>query len=210
MKKWVLLIMTVSLLFASECKEVKEVLKQDFESTKIGDIPEGWMMGATGQKSLGIWEVVEGKSVYMRYPRGSSGEQFNLLYTKDVYFLNGAIEAKIKADKGRENQGGAIIWRMRDRKNYYMAMIDPLNKEFMIKVLKNGESKKIYSKKIDLKDGWQRLRVVFCFDLIEVFLNGKKIADIKDSTITHSGGAGILTKADAKTFFDEIEIKVFK
>lgn len=209
MKRIVFLMLLTSFIFA-QCNHIKIKLFQDFESTKIGDIPQGWMMGSTNQKSLGIWEVVEGKNVYMRYPRGSRGEQYNLLYTKDVYFLNGICEAKIKASEGRENRGGGIVWRLRDRKNYYMAIIDPLKNEFSIKAVIDGKTKEILKKNIDFDEDWQTLKVIFCKNSIKVFLNKKLIADIKDDSITHRGGAGILTKADAKTFFDDVKIEVFE
>ena len=209
MKNLIFLILSVSFLFA-KCDKVVASLYQDFESTKIGDIPFGWMMSSTGQKSLGIWEVVEGKSVYMKYPRGSFGEQFNILYTKDLYFKNGVVQTKIRAYKGRENRGGGVVWRLKDRKDYYFVLIDFLKKTLFVSFVKNGKIKNIVEKDIKLKKGWNILKVKFCDENIDIFLNNKNVVNIKDKSIIHSGGAGIITKADAKTFFDEIKIEVLK
>ena len=209
MKKFFILFIFAVTLFAG-CNKVKEVKIEKFDSTDIGAIPFGWMMGSTGQKSLGIWEVVDGKMVHMRYPRGSRGEQYNLLYTKDLYFLNGTVEAKIKPDVGREDKVGGVVWRLRDRKNYYMANIDFLSKKLNILKVVKSKIEKIYEKDIDIKNGWNRLRVKFCDKLIEVYINDKLVAKIEDNSINTPGGAGIVTKGNSKTFFDDIKIEVFK
>ena len=44
-------------------------------------------------------------------------------------------------------------------------------------------------------------------DLIEVFLNGKKLFEVENDTFTEAGKVGLWTKADAVTLFDDLRVK---
>jgi hypothetical protein len=44
--------------------------------------------------------------------------------------------------------------------------------------------------------------------LFTVYLNGKELFKVKDSTFTGAGNVGLWTKADAQSYFDDYEIKV--
>jgi hypothetical protein len=55
---------------------------------------------------------------------------FNLCWTKDIAFEDGEIEVKVRADTGKEDQGGGLIWRARDANNYYVARYNPLENNF--------------------------------------------------------------------------------
>jgi hypothetical protein len=44
-------------------------------------------------------------------------------------------------------------------------------------------------------------------DHIECFLDGKKLLDVRDSSITGAGKVGLWTKADAQTSFDQFRVR---
>jgi len=198
-----------AILLQGACLKIKKEIEQNFNSTKAKEIPSGWIMSSTGRKSLGIWEVTKDKSVLLKYPRGSQKNQFNLLYTKELYFKNGYIEAKIDSVDGHEKNGG-IVFRLRDRKNYYMVLLDFIKKELSFFVVKNGKVKKIFHKKVDLKNGWNILKASFCDKDIKIYLNEKESFFIKNDQISHKGGAGIVTMGDSKSAFDDIKIAVYE
>lgn len=53
---------------------------------------------------------------------------------------------------------------------------------------------------------WHTLSTKMAGDHIECFLDGKKILDVKDSSITEAGKVGLWTKADAQTRFDQFKV----
>ena len=50
------------------------------------------------------------------------------------------------------------------------------------------------------------LRVLFRNSLFTVFLNGERLFETEDQTFKQPGKAGLWTKADSLTYFDEFTI----
>jgi hypothetical protein len=59
-----------------------------------------------------------------------------------------------------------------------------------------------------LGHGWNTLELTVEDDLFTVYLNGKELYKVKDSTFTGKGKVGFWTKADAVSYFDDFEILV--
>ena len=56
------------------------------------------------------------------------------------------------------------------------------------------------------KGRWNVLRVLFRDSLFTVFLNGERLFETEDQTFKQAGKAGLWTKADSLTYFDEFTI----
>ncbi|OHE83022.1 MAG: hypothetical protein A3G75_07755 [Verrucomicrobia bacterium RIFCSPLOWO2_12_FULL_64_8] len=54
------------------------------------------------------------------------------------------------------------------------------------------------------KNRWHTLRAEFSGDKIDVFINGRKVASAADTAITVAGAAGVCTKFDAATLYDNL------
>ncbi|NOZ88000.1 MAG: DUF1080 domain-containing protein [Deltaproteobacteria bacterium] len=183
----------------------------DFEKVQIGKLPSGWKVEATNPKGpLATWKVMRDKTA----PRGSHvlsltstnhnfGGTFNLCWTNDVSFLNGEIEVRLKANKGKEDQGGGIIWRVKDKNNYYVARFNPLESNFRIYYVHDGARKTLASARISLPAGkWITMKITQHGNRFQGFLNGKKLLQETDDLFKKPGGVGLWTKADARTSFD--------
>ena len=59
------------------------------------------------------------------------------------------------------------------------------------------------------RDIWSSLRVVAIGSLFEVYLNGEKLYEVEDDALTERGHAGLWTKADSVTAFDNLLIGVY-
>ncbi len=199
--------------------EAQEQLFWDFEDIPVGQIPEGWKVEVTNPKGeLSKWEVIIDKTapsgekvLGMVDPGDSRGSTFNLCWTDKVSFKDGEIEVKFKAVKGREDQGGGIMWRVQDRNNYYVARFNPLEDNFRIYYVKNSHRRMIKSAHVSLPAGkWHTMKIVQKGNHFECYLNGKKYLSGKDNHFKNAGGVGLWTKADAVTYFDDFKIKVEK
>ena len=184
----------------------------NFETVATGGIPEGWKIEATNRRGpLATWQVTEDDSA----PSGNkvlsltktnhiSGSTFNLCWTPGYAFLDGEISVMVKANQGEEDQGGGVIWRARDKSNYYIARYNPLENNFRIYYVKDGDRRMLASARVTIPaHQWFELKVIVSGDLIKGYLNGKKYLEVKDNTFRDAGGVGLWVKADGKTSFDD-------
>ena len=182
----------------------------DFEMTKAGEIPKGWHCSQRyGQE----WSVELKKDaskhsthVLSLLKTDAYGSNFNTCY-KDAAFLNGTISLKFKADAGRGDQGGGIMWRVKDADNYYVVRFNPLEDNLRLYSVKDGNRRMLKGTDVHLDAAkWHTLKVVQQGADYVIALDGKKLLQGSDMTFPHAGGVGVWSKADALTSFDDLEI----
>jgi len=188
----------------------------DFESVSAGKLPAGWKIEATNQQGpLANWQVIEDntapsghKVLALTKTNHSFGGTYNLCWTKGINFLNGEIKVMFKANTGIEDQGGGVIWRVKDKNNYYISRYNPLENNFRIYYVKDGARRMLASARINLPAGnWYELKIIQDGKKITGFLNGKKLLEVEDNTFSNVGGTGLWVKADGVTSFDDFEVK---
>jgi len=192
-------------------------IRLTFDAVHPGALPAGWKVEATNRRgNLAAWKVVadptapSSPNVLRAAPRSDNfGGTYNLCWRKDVRFLDGEIEVKLRANTGHEDQGGGPIWRVQDRNNYYVARYNPLERNFRVYIVKDGARRMLDSApRIKIATGqWLTIRIVHKGDHIEGWLDGKQLLDVHDGTFTKPGGVGLWTKADAATSFDDFTVR---
>jgi hypothetical protein len=205
----------VLLGFASQAPQAQEQ-RFNFDQTVAGGIPTGWTIAATHPEGpLAEWQVKADPAATSSPQvlaiiriRNNSGDVFNLCWTREVVFQDGAIEANVRADRGKEDQGGGLIWRAQDADNYYVARYNPLENNLRLYFVKAGQRTQLASADVSgVKSGeWFRLKIVHQGDRITVYLNGKKYLEATDRTFLKAGGVGLWSKADAASSFDDMVI----
>ncbi|MGE0337264.1 MAG: DUF1259 domain-containing protein [Gammaproteobacteria bacterium] len=184
----------------------------DFDDVEIGAIPDGWRIEGTNQRgALAEWSVQarsdapsSPNALVLSDPKDNTGSTFNLSWTDTVELSDGVIEVSVKADSGREDQGGGPIWRVQDKDNYYIARWNPLEDNFRLYTVKQGSRKMIESAKVEVDPkAWHQIRVEHHGDEIRCFFDGRALFTARDSTFSEPGGVGVWTKADAATSFDD-------
>lgn len=193
-----------------------EGLTVHFDDMTQGQLPTGWTIDATDPGgTLAEWSVVTDSNapskpnvLTLKTVHDTSGSVFNLCWTRDIAFEDGEIEVKVRANTGKEDQGGGVIWRARDANNYYIARYNPLEDNFRLYSVKNGRRKQLASASgIGVQSGeWFKLKIVQQGDRIEASLNGRKYLETTDRTFTKAGGIGFWSKADAASSFDDLVV----
>lgn len=118
------------------------------------------------------------------------------------------VSARFKPISGRSDQAAGILFRIRDRNNYYIVRANALENNVNLYKFVNGWRSLIKESYAKVSAGkWQELRVEAAGDRIQAFLDGKQTLDIRDSTFG-SGKVGLWTKADSLTCFDDVEIQM--
>jgi len=210
------ILLVVFSVITSGCTETRSQTSWNFDGTTDGNLPDGWKVEATNQKGEPAqWKVIKdatapsGEMVLaLVSPPKKVGNNFNICWTESVIFQDGELEVDFKALKGRIDQGGGLMWRVKDKDNYYIARFNPLEDNFRIYYVRDGSRRKIGDARIALPAGkWHTMKIVQKGNKFEGYINGKKLVEGTNDLFSEAGGIGLWTKADAVTSFDDLEVK---
>ncbi len=179
-----------------------EVRSWSFEEDSPGSIARGF------SNEVGRWEVVatpEGKVLAQR--AANPDETFNVALASGSSARDLELSVRLRAVEGKDDQGGGLVWRARDSKNYYIARYNPLEDNFRVYKVVDGLRTMLRDSKAPRGEGWRSIRVVMRGDHIECYLDGMKALDVRDSTFPDAGRVGLWSKADARSYFDDLTFR---
>jgi hypothetical protein len=173
-----------------------------FEDDTPGAAPRGFT------PANGEWAVVntsEGK--VLAQLAKNANPAFNVALVDDTQAKDVDISVKIKALAGEFDQGGGLVWRAKDARNYYIARFNHKEDNFRVYKVVNGiRSQPFQNADVKHHDGWTVVRVTMKGDHIECYLDGTKHLDVHDSTFPEAGKIGVWSKSDARSQFDELTL----
>jgi len=164
------------------------------------------------------WTVVSGEWKVQSLPGGGqavaqtssvhSGSYFNVLLAPAKPVRNVGLRVRVRALAGQEDQGGGLVWRWQDPKNYYVMRINPLEDNYRLYRVVDGRRVQLASHDVELDSGrWYSLRLTMRGADMEALLDDRKCLEVQDSTFTQAGKVGLWTKADAVTQFDDLGVE---
>src|SRR5436305_1431602 len=154
---------------------------------------------------VGEWKVVasdRGKALAQSAKNGNS--VFNITLIGDTNAKDVDLTVRMKAVAGETDQGGGLVWRARDAKNYYLVRYNPLEDNYRLYKVVDGKRILLLNADITHSDGWHTLRVTMSGDQIACYYDGKKSLEAKDTTFPEGGKIGLWSKADAQSQFDDL------
>jgi hypothetical protein len=173
-----------------------------FEDDAPGAAPKGF------SPAVGEWTVVstDGGKVLAQSAKNAN-PVFNVVLVDDTKAKDVDISVKVKALAGEFDQGGGLVWRARDAKNYYIARFNHKEDNFRVyKVVDGVRSQPFQNADVKHHDGWTVVRVTMKGDHIECYIDGKKYLDVNDSTFSDAGKIGVWSKSDARSQFDDLTL----
>src|SRR5258708_30921983 len=189
-----------------------------FDKGKVDGMPPGWKAAVTGKGAkASVWKLVEDKTapggkLALFQASKNPNSAFNVCIAEDGgKYKDVDISVSIKAIAGDKDQGGGIIWRAKDKDNFYIVRFNPLEDNFWLYKTVGGVRMSL--KKVDAKPDtgkWQTIRVVHKGNRIQCYFNGKMLIDMTDDTFTEAGLVGVWSKADAQTYFANVQITTKK
>ena len=201
---------------AGKMHEAESALIFNFDKDPAGTIPAGWSNQKTGKGGLGSWAVQADPTapskpnVLTQTSKENFGYHFNVAVAENSDFSDLEIELKFKALTGKEDQGGGPVWRYQDADNYYICRANPLESNFRVYKVVNGNRKQMKSATVDIPSNvWHTIKVKNVGDHIQCWYDGKLYLEVTDNTFK-SGKVGLWTKADAVTSFDDFTISTEK
>lgn len=171
----------------------------NFDDEAAGGLPRGF------SAEVGAWIITAvGQGKVLAQTAKNPNRSFNIALVDDTHVKDIDISVEMTAVAGEIDQGGGIVWRAKDAKNYYIARYNPLEDNYRVYKLVDGKRTQLENADIKRSDGRHTLRVTMKDDHIECFYDGKKYLDAKDTTFSGPGKIGLWTKADAQTQFDNL------
>jgi hypothetical protein len=180
-----------------------------------GSAPKGWTSAVTGSGAA-KW-TIERDDTAPSKPNviKQSGEGTHPILLNDGSSVkDGFVEVKGKALEGKEDQVIGVVWRAKDKDNYYVCRANAI--EGNIVLYKTVKGKRDALDIVGRKGGygvkanvppqqWHTLRVDFAGDTFAVKWNGKEVFKVQDATLSDLGKVGLWTKADSVTAFDDFK-----
>ncbi|MCI0456695.1 MAG: DUF1080 domain-containing protein [Gemmataceae bacterium] len=214
MKHLCMAALAVLLLPASQALAQDKARAFRFGKADVDKLPTGWQAAHTNEGGKGAWKVVADDStpsksgLALAQVGSSPSKVFNLCIATGTRYQDVEIEVAFKAVSGEIDQGGGVVWRYQDPKNYYIARANPLEENYRVYKVVDGSRKQLGTKEnVKMPDGqWHRIKVRHVGDRIECYLDGKKLLDAQDNELRQAGQVGLWTKADARTRFDGLRV----
>jgi 3-keto-disaccharide hydrolase len=186
-----------------------------FDKASIGTVPPGWTVARTGKGQGSDWKVVADETAPSRsgcalaQVADSPSALFNLCVVNDTRYKDLEASVAFKAIRGKNDQGGGIVWRYQDADNYYIARMNPLEDNYRVYKVVAGKRLQLGTKEgVTAKAGeWHTLKIEMKGDHIQCSLDGKTLLDVHDDTFKAAGKVGLWSKADAQTHFDEFKVR---
>lgn len=192
--------------------------KVDFSDDAAGQPPKGFTFGLTAKAGApGKWIVQEegGNRFLAQTDADATRSRFPVAVLADVSAADLDLSVSIRPVSGRVDQAGGLVWRFQNEDNYYLVRANALEDNVVLYKVENGKRTDLpvlgegrtYGKAAEVPSGkWSTLRVVATGSRFEVYFNGSKLYEVEDRTFTEAGKAGVWTKADSVTQFDDLTI----
>ena len=177
----------------------------NFDDAKTGALPKDWVDTQTGSGTA-KWAVGKADDAPSKpnVLKQSGVATFSFCIKEDTNIKDGFVSVKFKPVAGKEDQAGGVIWRCRDKNNYYIARANALEDNVTIYHTIKGQRLAFKSVKELVKPGvWHTLRVDFQGNKFAVAFDGKKVLEAADESFAEAGRVGLWTKADSVTLFDD-------
>jgi Domain of Unknown Function (DUF1080) len=193
----------------------------DFNKDKVGVPPKGFSAALTGQGKAGVWVVMKDDAspnhgnVLAQTDADATGYRFPLCVYDGLTAKDADISVKFKPVSGKKDRAAGVVWRYRDKDNYYIVRANALENNVVLYKVQNGKREDLpvkgngraYGKKATVpKNQWSELRVTAKGNHFTVWLNGQKLYEVEDGTFTEAGKVGLWTKADSVTYFDDLKV----
>ena len=181
-----------------------------FDDNKVDELPVGFQSALTGKGEPGQWVVKKienapsADNVVVQNKLDDTDYRFPLLILDGVSYKDFMVFARFRAESGKVDQSGGVVFRYKDNNNYYVLRANALENNVRLYKVVNGNRIQIGGKntKVTPKE-WHLLKVICKADKIQCFFENTKVIEVSDDTFD-SGSIGLWTKSDSYTLFDDL------
>jgi hypothetical protein len=191
------------------------ILSWNFDKEAPGNPPSGFVVGVTDGAS-GRWEITadaqssSSPHVLARIPSASPGREPQVIFIEKAEAANLDITVRIKTVAAGDGQGGGIVFRATDDRNYYVVWFSPQEKTMRLDRVVNGEVKPLQDFKIENADigKWHILRLNVVGPVYEAFFNNWQAISAHDDAWEYrryaKGKVGLWAQGSGMIYFDNV------
>jgi hypothetical protein len=190
------------------------------DGQKAGEAPKGFSCDLTGRGRAGVWKVEQAAgapsrpNVLVQSDTDATSYRFPHCVLDGFSATDLDLSVRFKTVSGQVDQAAGLVFRYRDRDNYYVVRANALEGNVVLYKLESGKRSDLkptgtglsaYGKKANVPRGaWGALEVSVRGPRFEVMLEGQKLFEVEDRTFAGPGKVGVWTKADSVTQFDDL------
>jgi len=185
-----------------------------FDEDTADAAPAGFSFGLTGRGAVGRWTVkaepgsTSGSNVLAQLDPDKTNFRFPIAVANEPVLKDVRVSVRCKMISGRVDQACGLVARYRDQNNYFITRANALEGNIRLYTVKDGERDEIASQDVEVSGNvWHEYRLDVRSDHLEVFWDGQRVIDHHDSTFADAGRAGLWTKADSVTYFDDFKVE---
>lgn len=191
-------VLLASILAAEPARQV-----WTFGNDVRGKVPAGFT------SEVGDWAVArDGDELVLHQGAKNPKDVFNVILATDTNATDLDLSVRLKAVAGKDDQGGGLVWRARDKDNYYLARYNPLEDNYRLYKVENGKRTMFKNADIKATPGWHTLRITMNGKHMVCYYDGEKKLEADDATFTGAGTIGLWSKADAQSYFDDLTLEL--
>lgn len=118
------------------------------------------------------------------------------------------VRTRCRVREAGSSRACGLVFRYLDHENHYAARLDAAEQAIVLTAVRDGAARHIARAKARLAvDVWQEISVEARRSRIRVLWNGEPTIDVRDSTLSSAGAAGLWTPAASVAHFDELWVE---
>ncbi len=186
----------------------------DFSADRPGSPPAGFVFAKTGSGRPGRWVVIASAEpgitgqVLAQLDADGTDYRFPIAVAQEFAARDLRLSVLCAPVSGRGDRACGIVFRYRDENNYYVARANALEDNVRLYHVKDGRREQFGTWDGKVSAGlWHELRADVRGDRFEIYWDGKKVIDTRDTTFSDAGKVGVWTKADSVTYFKTLKVE---
>jgi hypothetical protein len=186
----------------------------NFDRDTQGEPPKGFTTALTGQGTIGQWVVMKEATapsqpnILAQTSQDKTDYRFPIAITDGTSYKDLALSVRFKAISGKVDQGAGLVFRLKDKDNYYVARANALEDNFRLYHVVNGKRIQFAGANVKVSSQeWHEIKIEARGDEFKCYYDGQLKFNAKDSTFKDAGKIGVWTKADSVIYFDDLTVK---
>jgi hypothetical protein len=188
--------------------------KLTFDDDAADAEPAGFLFGRTGGGKPGRWIVRAEKdapsppNALVQLDADTTDNRFPIAVASAPVLADVRVSVRCKPISGSVDRACGLVLRYQDENNYLLTRANALENNVRLYFVKDGRRQQIASWTGAVTSGaWHTYGVEARGPHVEITWDGAKVLSHDDSTFLAAGRAGVWTKADSVTAFDDLAVE---
>lgn len=186
----------------------------NFDRDTAGKLPDGFTSALTGKGGIGQWVVLKEATapsqpnVLAQTSQDKTDYRFPLAIVEGTSYKDLVLSVRFKAISGRVDQGAGLVFRLKDKDNYYVVRANALEDNFRLYHVVNGKRSQFAGANFKVtSQQWHEIKVEARENEFKCYYDGQLKFSARDSTFKDAGKVGLWTKADSVIYFDDLRAR---